>query len=152
MTTRQIIRRIFSLKIENTCRSLSPVREILALGIVSILSLGLNSTAFAKASKSSMAVTAAPPSVPAEAVLATAPGAAPASSASCTGCHGASGLSANELWPNLAGQKRDYLAKQLRAFRGGERTDPMMSAIAQTLTESDVDELARYFSSLKCVL
>ena len=25
--------------------------------------------------------------------------------ASCSGCHGANGISANPLWPNLAGQK-----------------------------------------------
>ena len=78
--------------------------------------------------------------------------AAPTAAASCVGCHGPAGVSANDLWPNIAGQKREYIAKQLRAFQSGERTDPMMSAIAQTLTDADIVELAKYFSSLKGAL
>ncbi len=35
----------------------------------------------------------------------------------CAACHGAEGISANDLWPNLAGQKPGYLTKQMKAFR-----------------------------------
>jgi cytochrome c553 len=69
--------------------------------------------------------------------------------ASCSGCHGANGISANPLWPNLAGQKEAYLVKQLKAFRDGSRSDPMMTPMAKPLSAADIENLAAYFSSLK---
>jgi cytochrome c553 len=71
-----------------------------------------------------------------------------AKSANCAACHGAEGISANEIWPNLAGQKGAYLVKQLKAFKGGSRSDPMMSAMAAPLSDEDIDNLAAYYSSL----
>jgi len=68
--------------------------------------------------------------------------------ASCSGCHGANGISANPLWPNLAGQKEAYLVKQLKAFRDGSRSDPMMTPMAKPLSGADIENLAAYFSSL----
>jgi hypothetical protein len=58
-----------------------------------------------------------------------------AKSATCAGCHGAAGISANPLWPNLAGQKDAYMVKQMKAFRDGKRSDPMMSPMAKPLSE-----------------
>ncbi len=55
-----------------------------------------------------------------------------AKSATCAGCHGAAGVSANPLWPNLAGQQDAYLVKQLKAFRDGGRQDPMMVPMAMS--------------------
>lgn len=72
-----------------------------------------------------------------------------AKSATCAGCHGAAGVSANPLWPNLAGQKDAYMAKQLKAFRDGGRADPLMSPMAKPLSDADIDNLAAYFSGLK---
>lgn len=72
-----------------------------------------------------------------------------ASSAICAACHGAEGISPNDLWPNLAGQKYGYLVKQLKALRDGTRTDPMMSPMAAPLSDQDIENLAAYFSSLK---
>jgi cytochrome c553 len=72
-----------------------------------------------------------------------------AKSATCAGCHGAAGVSANPLWPNLAGQKDAYLVKQMKAFRDGKRSDPMMSPMAKPLSDADIDNLAAYYSSLK---
>jgi len=72
-----------------------------------------------------------------------------AKSATCAGCHGAAGVSANPLWPNLAGQKDAYLVKQMKAFRDGKRSDPMMSPMAKPLSDADIDNLAAYFSTLK---
>ena len=68
--------------------------------------------------------------------------------ASCAGCHGATGVSNNPMWPNLAGQQAGYLAKQLRAFRDGSRSDPMMGPMAKPLSDADIDNLAAYYSSL----
>ncbi len=66
----------------------------------------------------------------------------------CAACHGAEGISANDLWPNLAGQKPGYLTKQMKAFRDGDRKDPMMSPMAAPLTDEDIANLTAYFSSL----
>ena len=72
-----------------------------------------------------------------------------AKSMTCAGCHGASGISSNDLWPNLAGQKAVYLSKQIKAFRDGVRNDPMMSSMVKTLTDEDADNLAAYYSEMK---
>jgi cytochrome c553 len=72
-----------------------------------------------------------------------------AKAATCAGCHGAAGISANPLWPNLAGQKDAYMVKQMKAFRDGKRSDPMMSPMAKPLSDADIDNLAAYFSSVK---
>jgi len=72
-----------------------------------------------------------------------------AKSATCAGCHGAEGISANPLWPNLAGQQDAYMVKQMKAFRDGTRPDPMMAPMAKPLSDADIDNLAAYFSSLK---
>jgi cytochrome c553 len=69
-------------------------------------------------------------------------------SATCAACHGAEGISANEIWPNLAGQKGAYLVKQLKAFKDGTRSDPMMSPMAAPLSDEDIENLAAYYSSL----
>lgn len=81
-------------------------------------------------------------------VLAGDAAAGKAKSATCAGCHGAAGVSANPLWPNLAGQKDAYIMKQLKAFRDGTRSDPMMSPMAKPLTDDDIANLAAYYSTL----
>ncbi len=68
--------------------------------------------------------------------------------ASCAMCHGPAGVSANDIWPNLAGQKQGYLIKQMKAFKDGSRKDPLMSPMAAPLSDEDIDNLAAYFSSL----
>lgn len=69
-------------------------------------------------------------------------------SAVCMACHGADGISVGPEWPNLNGQKELYLVKQLRAFRDGTRTDPLMSAMAAGLSDEDIEDLAAHYSSL----
>ena len=68
--------------------------------------------------------------------------------ATCIACHGANGISANDAWPNLAGQKAGYLKAQMKAFRDGQRTNPMMAPMAAALSDEDIDNLAAYYSSL----
>ncbi len=72
-----------------------------------------------------------------------------AKSAICASCHGAAGISATPMWPNLAGQKEMYLAKQLKAFKSGTRKDPTMAPMAAPLSDDDINNLAAYFASLK---
>lgn len=71
-----------------------------------------------------------------------------AKSAMCAACHGADGKAPGPLWPNLAGQKKGYLAKQLKAFRDGSRVDPSMNPMAKGLSDDDIANLAAYYSSL----
>ena len=72
-----------------------------------------------------------------------------AKAAMCMACHGAAGVSANPMWPNLAGQKEAYLAKQLKDFKSGARNDPMMAGMAKPLSDADIANLAAYYASLK---
>jgi cytochrome c553 len=67
----------------------------------------------------------------------------------CSACHGPEGISINELWPNLKGQKKTYLIKQIKAFRDGDRIDPTMLPMVKPLTDEDIENLAEYYSTLK---
>lgn len=67
--------------------------------------------------------------------------------AMCMGCHG-SNLQGKGQFPKLAGQYPAYLAKQLKAFKTGERKAGPMNAIGQSLTDTDIEALAAYLSGL----
>jgi cytochrome c553 len=69
--------------------------------------------------------------------------------ATCAGCHGVAGVSLIPSYPNLAGQKAAYTAKQLKAFRDKTRKDPVMGGLAAGLTDTDIENLAAYYASLK---
>ena len=69
-------------------------------------------------------------------------------SVTCAACHGAAGISANPLWPNVAGQNAPYLVEQLKAFKGGSRENPLMTSQAMMLSDQDMADLAVYFESL----
>ncbi|MDA0789353.1 MAG: cytochrome c [Proteobacteria bacterium] len=66
----------------------------------------------------------------------------------CGACHGMKGISANDIWPNLAAQKQGYLVKQIKAFRDGVRSDPSMKPMVQNLTDKDIEDIAAYYSQL----
>jgi cytochrome c553 len=66
----------------------------------------------------------------------------------CAACHGSKGISGNPLWPNIAGQKEQYLARQLRDYKTGARKDPQMAHQMTTLRNEDIGNLAAYFASL----
>lgn len=72
-----------------------------------------------------------------------------AKAAACVACHGMDGNSNGPEWPNLAGQHASYIVKQLKAFKAGERSNPLMSPQAQALSEQDMEDVAAYFSSQK---
>ncbi len=67
---------------------------------------------------------------------------------SCAACHGQDGMATSEQYPNLAGQKAGYLQSQLSAFRSGERDNPAMTPLVQNLSDTDIAELASYYSAL----
>jgi cytochrome c553 len=69
----------------------------------------------------------------------------------CAACHGADGNSPTAANPKLAGQIPEYLKKQLSNFKsvGGkkaERDNPVMGGMAAGLSDSDIRDVAAYFS------
>ena len=70
-------------------------------------------------------------------------------SAACAGCHGPDGNSTNPLWPKLAGQDAQYLAKQLQDFKAGKRKDAMMAPFAMGLSAQDMADIGAYFAGQK---
>ncbi len=71
-------------------------------------------------------------------------------SITCAACHGGEGISPNGLWPNLAGQKEEYLAAQIKAFRDGARENAQMAPMVANLSDEDIADLAAYYASLGC--
>lgn len=67
----------------------------------------------------------------------------------CQGCHGVEGNSTIPMYPKLAGQIEGYLAKELRDFKSGARKDPVMSALAMPLSDSDIINVSAYYASTK---
>lgn len=64
----------------------------------------------------------------------------------CQACHGREGISESGAFPNLAGQKKEYLVRQLEAFRSGQRKNDFMAAIAGQLSDADIGALALFWS------
>jgi cytochrome c553 len=65
----------------------------------------------------------------------------------CAACHGPMGNQpVMPETPRLAGQQYEYLRQALTAYHNGSRQNPMMSAMAQPLTPSEIDDLAWYYS------
>lgn len=98
--------------------------------------------------KTYLLITAALLSFSSAGVMAGDAAAGKAKSATCAACHGPNGISPNDMWPNLAGQKAGYLTAQMKAFRDGKRSDPMMAPMAAPLSDADIANLAAYYSSL----
>jgi cytochrome c553 len=67
----------------------------------------------------------------------------------CAGCHGVDGVSPVPTQPNLAGMSWQYIAKQLKYFKSGQRDNAIMKGFATTLSDADMKALGVYFSSMK---
>ncbi len=67
----------------------------------------------------------------------------------CAGCHGGDGVSANTVFPNLAGQHDAYLMEALKAYKSGARSNVMMAATTKALSEADMRDFARHFAAQK---
>jgi cytochrome c553 len=68
----------------------------------------------------------------------------------CAMCHLGGFAGQNEI-PRVAGQQYDYVIEQLRNFKSRTRTNDAgnMTSVAQTLTETDMENLAHYIVSLR---
>lgn len=74
----------------------------------------------------------------------------------CQECHGQDG-NADDIqdgvgnigkFPRLAGQSFDYIVKQIRNFRSGERNHEVMLIMASAVSDRDLADIAAYFSGL----
>lgn len=72
----------------------------------------------------------------------------PAKAPQCFACHGANGIATMPDAPNLAGQNEAYLVKTLQEFRSGARQHEVMTIMAKGLSDTDINQLAAYFSKL----
>ncbi len=68
--------------------------------------------------------------------------------AACAACHGADGISTQDVFPNLKGQKAAYIKIALNAYKDGTRNNAIMSGMASGLSDADIENVAAYFSSL----
>jgi len=73
--------------------------------------------------------------------------------AACTACHGPTGAGIDlAVFPALAGQHADYVAKQLKNFRSGERANDgdtrVMRSVVARLSDKEIEALASYISGL----
>lgn len=71
----------------------------------------------------------------------------------CTGCHGIPGYRTAypKVYhvPKIGGQQPTYIVNALKAYKSGERSHPSMLAIAASLTEQDMADLAAYYGAGK---
>ena len=67
----------------------------------------------------------------------------------CAACHGADGNSQAGLFPSLAGQSWRYIYVQLKDYKEGRRTDPVMTAMAAPLSRQDMIDIGNYYAGQK---
>ena len=71
--------------------------------------------------------------------------------AMCIGCHGITGYQASfpQIYkvPKISGQNAKYIAAALEGYRKGDRKHPSMKAIAGSLTDQDIADLAAFYES-----
>ncbi|MGH8746633.1 MAG: c-type cytochrome, partial [Burkholderiales bacterium] len=71
----------------------------------------------------------------------------------CIGCHGIVGYRTAypEVYPvpKIGGQQAAYIVSALKEYKSGARWHPSMRAIAGSLREQDMADLAAYFSQVK---
>ena len=68
----------------------------------------------------------------------------------CAECHSLDGISAMARFPKLAGQRPQYIVKQVRDFRDGRRQNDagQMTATASDTSDEALAKSAAYFASL----
>jgi cytochrome c553 len=66
----------------------------------------------------------------------------------CSACHGANGIAPAAMFPNLAGQRAEYLYWQLAEFKREARPESPMTSQVANLDDATLRDLAVYFASL----
>ena len=65
--------------------------------------------------------------------------------ANCANCHGTQGVAKGAM-PSLAGQKKDYIVEQMRAFRDGKRPATVMHQLAKGYTDAQIEAVGEFFA------
>lgn len=68
----------------------------------------------------------------------------------CTGCHGVDGKSPASI-PTIYGKSADWMAERLKEFRDGKRNSTIMQRIIKPFADSDIQAIAKYFATRKCL-
>ncbi|EIL90232.1 cytochrome C [Rhodanobacter sp. Root480] len=69
----------------------------------------------------------------------------------CAGCHGVPGYTnayPQYPVPKIAGQNEQYIVNALHGYKSGDRVHPTMDAQAESLSDTDIQNIAAYLSSL----
>ena len=69
----------------------------------------------------------------------------------CAGCHGVPGYTnayPQYPVPKIAGQNAQYIVNALHGYQSGDRKHPTMGAQAESLSDTDIQNIAAYLSSL----
>lgn len=70
--------------------------------------------------------------------------------ANCANCHGTDGSTVKDsAVPPVAGMPKEYMLRQLAAFKDGSRPATVMHQIAKGFTQAQLDQIATYFSGLR---
>ncbi|HUN68738.1 MAG TPA: c-type cytochrome [Burkholderiales bacterium] len=64
----------------------------------------------------------------------------------CDRCHGINGNSIDPMVPAIAAQRADWLEQVLNAYHTGARKNAAMAAMTSVMSETEVKELAAYYS------
>ena len=79
------------------------------------------------------------------------PAAGRVKSSMCVGCHNIPGYKTAfpsvYSVPKIDGQHAAYLIKSLQAYKSGERTHPSMRAVAASLSDQDMADLAAFYAA-----
>jgi cytochrome c553 len=67
----------------------------------------------------------------------------------CQGCHGMDGNGPIPNFPKLAGQNAEYMFRELKTFKAGDRVIETMQPFMEALSEQDMANLALYFAAQK---
>lgn len=71
-----------------------------------------------------------------------------AKSSLCLNCHGEQGISIVPIFPNLAGQRAEYMYWQLVESRRGNLPPTTMTPLVADLSEADMRDISAYYASL----
>lgn len=70
--------------------------------------------------------------------------------AMCANCHGTEGRTVEgSAIPAMAGMPKEYMIRQMAAFKDGSRPATVMHQITKGLTDAQIETIANYYASLK---
>jgi cytochrome c553 len=71
----------------------------------------------------------------------------------CVGCHGIAeyktAFPKTYRVPKIAGQRSEYIISALKAYRSEQRSHPSMRAVAGSMTDQDIADVATFYSTIK---